>query len=116
AILADLFDGRLAAHDNRTATVAQSVTRGGTAHDLAPGREVRARDDIQQGFIGNVLVVQQGDRGVDHFAEVVRRDVGRHTHGDTARAVDQQVRDTGRQNDRFQFLFIVVRLEIDSVL
>jgi hypothetical protein len=34
---------------------------------------------------------------VDHFGEVVRRNVGGHAHGDARGAVDQQVRQAGRQ-------------------
>ena len=39
-----------------------------------------------------------GDAGVDHLAQVVRRNVGGHADGDAARAVDQQVRELRRQH------------------
>ena len=50
------------------------------------------------------------------FAQVVRRDVGRHADRDAGRAVDQQVRDLGRQDRRLLFLAVVVRLEVDGFL
>ena len=56
------------------------------------------------------------DAGVDDFAEIVRRDVGRHADGDAAGAVDQQVRELGRQNRRLFLRIVVVGLEIDGVL
>ena len=46
----------------------------------------------------------------------MRRDIGRHADGDAAGAIDQQVRDPARQDDRLQLLLVVVRLEIDGVL
>ena len=48
--------------------------------------------------------------------EVVRRDVGRHAHRDAGRAVDEQVRERGGQDDRLGHLAVVVGLEVDGVL
>ncbi len=45
----------------------------------------------------------------------MRRDVRRHTYGDTGRSVHQQVRESGRQYHRFFFVLVKVRLEIDRV-
>ena len=46
----------------------------------------------------------------------MRRDIGRHADRDTARAIDQKIREARRQDDGLQFLLIVVGLEIDRVL
>ena len=54
-------------------------------------------------------------RGGD-LAQVVGGDVGGHADGDPGRAVDQQVREPGRQDDRLVLLAVVVRLEVDGVL
>ena len=115
-VLADRLDGRLAAHDDRAPAVAQGVARCRSAQDLASGREVRARHDVQQGVIADVRVVQQGDTGIDDLAEVMGRDVGGHADGNAACSVDQQVRNPRRQDDGLQLLLVVVRLEIDRVL
>ena len=61
-------------------------------------------------------IVDQRDAGVDHLAEIVRRDVGRHADRDAAGAVDQQIGEARRQNDRLVLVAVVVRLEIDRVL
>ena len=45
-------------------------------------------------------IVDQRDAGIDHLAEIVRRDVGRHADGDAAGAVDQQVGEARRQHHR----------------
>ncbi len=61
-------------------------------------------------------VVEVGDAGVDHLAQVVRRDVGGHADGDAARAVDQQVGELGRQHDRLLQRAVVVLAELDGLL
>ena len=50
------------------------------------------------------------------FVEVVRRDVGRHADRDAGRAVDQQVRHPRRHDRGFEFLLVVVGLEVDGFL
>ena len=54
-------------------------------------------------------IVQNAQTGVDDLGEVMRWDIGRHTDGDTRRAVDQQIREAGRQNERFLAAFVEVR-------
>ena len=61
-------------------------------------------------------IVDQRDAGVDHLAEIVRRDVGRHADGDAAGAVDQQIGEARRQHHRLALGAVVVGLEIDGVL
>ena len=61
-------------------------------------------------------IAQHVQRAVDHFGDVVWRNIGRHADGDTGRTVDQQVGDTRRQYRRFLFLAIVVGHEVDGVL
>ena len=52
--------------------------------------------NLQQVVDGGVGVVDQVQQGVDHLAQVVRRDVGRHADGDAGRAVADQVREAAR--------------------
>ena len=46
----------------------------------------------------------------------MRRDVGRHADGDAAGAVDQQVRELGRQDHRLLLAPVIVRLKIDGLV
>jgi len=62
------------------------------------------------------MVIEQPDDGVDGLAEVVGRDVGGHAHRDALAAIDQQVREPGRQHDRLFVLAVVVRHHVDGVL
>ncbi len=50
---------------------------------------------------------------VNDLTEVVGRDVGRHTNRNTRRAVDEQVGNTGRQNNRLLALLVEVGHEDD---
>ena len=86
------------------------------AEDDAAGREIRSRHDADQVFDGERRIVDQRHAGVDHLAEIVRRDVGRHADRDAARAVDQEVREARRQDHRLLLVAVVVRLEVDRVL
>ena len=57
-----------------------------------------------------------GAAGGEHFAEIVRRDVGRHADRDAAGAVDQQVGEAGGQHLRLALAGVVIGLEVDRVL
>ena len=74
------------------------------------------RDQLEQALEADARIVDQGDAGVDHLAQIVRRDVGRHADGDAAGAVDQQVRELRRQDRRLAVAVVVVRPEVDRVL
>ena len=53
---------------------------------------------------------------VAHFAQVVRRDVGGHADGDAVGAVDEQVRELARQDERLAIFAVVVVDGIDGVV
>ena len=60
-------------------------------------------------------VVDQGGDGVDHLAQVVRRDVGRHADGDAVGAVDHEVGNAARQHGRLAARLVVVGHPVDGV-
>ena len=53
---------------------------------------------------------------VNHFAQVMRRHVRRHSDSNTACAVDQQVREAARQHNRLFQAVVEVILHIDGIL
>jgi len=116
AVLAVFLEVRLGAHDDAAAPRAVAVAHARHAIDDAGGREIGGGDDLDQFIDRAVRVAQHVQGAVDHFRDVVWRNVRRHAHRDTGRAVDQQVRDTRRQDRRFLFLAVVVGLEVDGVL
>ncbi len=61
-------------------------------------------------------MVDQVDGGVDDLTQVVRGNVGGHRHRDALAAIDEQVREAGRQDGRYLVLARVIVLEVDRVL
>ena len=116
AVLADVLDMHLGAHDDRAAAFVIGRQYAAAAEDQAAGREVRPLHDLAQFIDGDLGIVEVGHAGVDDFAQVVRRDVGRHADRDAAGAVDEQVRELGRQDRRLHQAVVVVGLEVDGFL
>ena len=115
-----LLDGGLAAHADRAASGAVGVLDALVAHDEAGGREVGPLDALHARLEGLLLgglgVVEHPVDGLGDLAQVVRRHLGGHTHGDAAGAVDEEIRHARRQDHGFLRLAVVVRLEVDRVL
>ena len=61
-------------------------------------------------------VVDEVDRGVDHLAEVVGRDVGGHADRDPLAAVDEEVGEPGRQDEGLVLFVGVVTAHVDRAL
>ena len=82
--------------------------------------EVRSLDELHQGFDVDVVELfpplEHVDESIDHFAEIVRRDGGCHTHRDTRRAVDQKIRQRGRQHLRLGQRVVKVGAEVNCLL
>ena len=115
AVLA-LFHLALRAHGQRAAARLVRVADALLAHDYAASGEVRAGQRLHQLFGGDVGVVQHEARGVDGLAQVVRRDVRGHAHGDALRAVHQQVGEARGKNRGLFEALVVVGLEVDRFL
>ena len=111
-----VLEVRARAHQDAAAAGAIAFAHAGHAVDDPRRREVRRRDVLDQLVDPEVGLLEQCLAGVHHLPEVVGRDVGRHAHGDSRGAVDEQVRDLGRQRRGFLLLAVVVRDEIDGFL
>ena len=116
AVLADFLDMGLCPDQDRSAPFQIGLARAGAAKDGGPGREIGAGDDFHQPFRRQIGVFDQGQRAVDHLAQIVRRDARGHADGDAFGAVDQHVGKPRGQDRGFAVLAIVVVLKIDRVL
>jgi hypothetical protein len=112
----DVLDPRRRAGAEAAAPGGVGVADAVQANDLAAGRQVGTGDVAHQVVERRVRVGQQVPGGADDLDEVVRRHVRRHPDGDPAGAVDQQVREGGRQHLRLGQLVVVVGDEVDRVL
>ena len=115
AAVAALLDLVARAHDDGAPAGAVGLVDAGPAHGEGAGGKVRPGQQLHNVFERGVRLLDQPEAGVDHLAQIVRRDIGRHADGDAAGAVDQQVRIARRQDDRLLARFVVVVLEIDRV-
>jgi hypothetical protein len=61
-------------------------------------------------------IVEQAQTGGDDFAQVVRRDVGRHTDRDAGGPVQQHMRQPRRQHHRLIQRAVEVRRPVDRAL
>ncbi len=86
------------------------------AEDGATGREIRPLHVLHQAIKRDVRIVDLRANPIDHFAEIVRRHVGRHADGDAGAAIDEQIREGRGKNGRFGAGFVVVRDKVDRVL
>ena len=113
--LADRLDVGLGLDADPAAAGGVGVADALAAEDRAGGREVGALDVLHQALDVDRRVVDVGDRGGDHLAQVVRRDVGRHADGDARAAVDEQVGEARRQHDRLLARAVVGGDEVDRL-
>ena len=61
-------------------------------------------------------VLDEVQQRVAKLADVVRRDAGRHAHGDPGGAVGQEIGESRRQHRRLAFAAVISLAEIDTVL
>ncbi len=88
----------------------------GGAVDIRPRRKIGAFDELHELAHARVGVIHQIDGAVDDLAEVMRGDIGRHTDGDTDRAVDEEVRKPRGQDGWFAAGIVEVHVPLDDVL
>ena len=115
AILAQLLDIDLGAHHDVPAARGIGLTDARRAAQNAARGEVRPLDHRDDALESRLGVLDQLDRGVDEFAKVVRRDVGRHAHRDAVGAIDQQVRRGSCQALGLLGGIVIVGPEVDRV-
>ena len=111
-----LVDVGAGAEGDLAAAGAVAVEDALPAADDAAGGEVGAGDDLDQLVERDVGVVDETDEAVADLAQVVRRDFGGHADGDAVGAVDEQVGELARQDQRLAILAVVVVDEVDRVV
>ena len=111
-----VFDDLTAGADGNAATAgAVGTLDAGVAENDAAGRKVGPFDVVEQRAVFELRILDQRQAGVDELGKVVGRDVGRHTHGDAHRAVEQQVGDLRGEDVGLEFLLVVVRNPVDGL-
>ena len=102
-------------HDDRATPQLVGGADAVATEDGRTGREIRPGDVLHHLLDRERGIIDQRAATVDQLAEIMRRDVGRHADGDTARAIGQQIGKGGRKDSRFLRRLVVVGLEVDRV-
>ena len=76
--------------------------------------EIGRLDNVDQLVDFSFRLIQQTQAGIDGIAQIVWRNIGCHTDGNTGRTVYQQSRETGRQYQRLMFAAVIVGAEING--
>ena len=82
------------------------LTERPASADDGAGGEVRTGDELHQFIDRCFRIVEQVNGCIDDFTEVVRRDIGCHTHTDTGGAVYEQLRELCGENGGFHIGFV----------
>ena len=91
-------------------------TDAAAAHDEATGGKVGTLDIGHQVRQRGIGIIHHMDAGSDDLPQVVGRDVGGHTHGDTGGAVDQQIGEAAGQHTGFLAALVKVGVPVHGVL
>ncbi len=65
---------------------------------------------------GNLGVIHQGKTAIDDFVEVMRRNVGCHTDGNTGGTIDEQIGHARWENIGNEFSAVIIFREIHCLL
>ena len=110
------FDFRLGTHHDASASSLVSLLHTRQTIDISTRREVRSLDILHQSVYVDVRIVDICTASVNHLTQVVCRNIGGHTHGNTVTAVHQEVRYLCRHHRRLHKGVVKVRLHVYSVL
>ena len=110
------LDVATSAHDRPAAPRAVCLHDAANAVDDRARGEVRTLDVLHQAVDVDLRILDEGETAVDHFGEIVRRNVGRHPHRNAGRAIHQQIRELRRQHVRHLQRDVVVVDEVDGFL
>ena len=88
----------LGTHDDASATCLVGIFHALQTIYVCTRGEVGSRNVVHQLIGGDVWIVDECTAAVNHFAQIVGRHIGGHTHGNTVASVDEQVWHLGRHH------------------
>ena len=86
------------------------------AQHEAPGGEIRPFDVFHQLGNRDLWLVDLRTDAVDHFAQIMRREIRGHPHRDPRAAIDQQIGKRRRKDGWLGEALVIVGNEIDRFL
>src|ERR1700722_2406482 len=116
AILAELLDGGFGAQLERASALGEVIEDALTSQNKSAGGEIRPLHQVHDFAQMRFGLLHQKNGGVDNLGDIVRRDIGGHADRDAGRSINQQVRNTRRQNFGLHAPLIEIGPEIDGFL
>jgi hypothetical protein len=110
-----LLEARLGAYGDVPAARGVGLTDAFAPADRGPCGKVGARQLLHELFQTAVRVPRLDLDGIHQLAQVVRRDGGRHSHGDARRSVGQEIGEAGWEHHRLVDVAIEVGHEVDGL-
>ena len=110
-----VFNMRHRTRGQRATTGLVGLANALTSHNHATARPIRTWNIAHKLFQRGVRMMHQMFGCGNHFAQIVRRHICGHANGDAGTAIDEQIRDRGRQNGWLLQLVVVVRCEIHCI-
>src|SRR5439155_3038386 len=111
----ELLDPGLAAYLHAATPSLEILFDSRHAADDAAGWKVRPLHVLHERVERDVWIVDLRADAVDHLAQIVRRNIGRHADGDAGSAINEQVWKRSWENGWLGARFVVIRDEIDRV-
>ena len=112
----NFFHAGFAAHLHAAAACLEILLDAAHAADRATGREIRSLHVLHQVVERDVGIVDLRTDSIDHFTEIVWRNIRRHSNRNARSAVNEKIWKCCRENRRLGPRLVVVRDEIDRVL
>ncbi len=81
----------------------------------AARRKIRTLHMLQHFFQTSQRIVDQRDRRIDHFRQIMRRNIRRHSNRNPIRPIHNQVWNTRRKSRRLKRGLVVIRHKIDRI-
>ena len=106
----------LRTHDDASAASLVGILYALNTIYICTRREVRSLDILHQAVGVYLRIVYVSTATVDYLTQIVRRNVRRHTDGDTVTTIHQQVRDTSRHHRRLLQRVVEVVHHIHGIL
>ena len=113
---AHLLDLALGADDDAALTRPVRLADAAPAHDDAARGEIGRGDILHELVDGDLGVVDECNGAVDRLCKVMGRDVGRHTHGDAVRPVDEQIGEACGEHGGLHLVAVEVGEEVHRLL
>ena len=106
----------LGSHDNASTTSLIGILNALYSIYICSRWEIRSLDKLHESVGVNILVVDICAATVNHLTQVVGRNIGGHTHGDTITSIDEKIRNLCRHHTRLYKRVVEVVHHIHGVL